>query len=289
MCTPRPSRGVLSFVLLIACLLLPRVSPTANAAPVPLKTMEFGNGPRLVFVHGIGCSRMSCLPTAKLLRDRYRIVLVDLPGHGDSRTLPDPFSLEAVAEALDGVLAKQPADSTVIVADGVGGLAAIMALGAHPERAKGLFLLNAGLRSPIQIPDQDQRYFLEYLDKNYDAFLKNLFQIAGRDSTQGVAIHALAVQADPLAIKGYFRSVLNADGNKALRAWKGPITMAVSDKNWPEGKTWGETAKLLGWDDSTRVKPLRLERAAFWAMQDQPDTLARAIADYASAQLKPAK
>ena len=283
----RLMRALIAFlmiaVLSTAALLSLRARP-AWAAAVPLNTTEFGKGPTLVFVHGLGASRMTWIPTAKLLRDRYHIVLVDLPGHGESRTLPDPFSLDAVAEALDGVLAKQNADSTIVVADGLGGLITLTDLGVHPGRARALFLVNAGLKSPVPIADQDQRYFLDYLDNNYDQFLDMLYKRAGRDSAQGVTIHALASQADPVAVKAYFRQILNADGNKPLKNYKGPIALVVSDKNWSKDKTWGETAKVLGWDDTTRVAPMRLENAALWAMQDQPEKLAEAIAGFAAAQ-----
>src|SRR5262249_47136778 len=139
---PRSSRRRTIRALALAALLAPAalLSPmalfavSAHAGPVELKTTELGRGPTIVFVHGLGASRSDWLPTARKLIGRYRVVLVDLPGHGDT-ALPDPFSFASAGEALDAVLAKQNPDSTVVVAHQMGGRAALAALSAHPGRA----------------------------------------------------------------------------------------------------------------------------------------------------------
>src|SRR5207249_11560408 len=89
-------------------------SRAADPAPMTLKTTELGDGPALVFVPDAGMPRTVWMPTARKLVAGHHIVLVDLPGHGESPML-DPFSFAAAAEALDRVLAKQKADSTVVI------------------------------------------------------------------------------------------------------------------------------------------------------------------------------
>src|SRR5260221_5110486 len=61
------------------------------ATPATLKTTELGHGPTIVFLHGLGGGRLQWMPVARKLLATNRVVLVDLPGHGDS-TMPDPFS-----------------------------------------------------------------------------------------------------------------------------------------------------------------------------------------------------
>ncbi len=108
-------------------------------------------------------------------------------------------------------------------------------------------------------------------------------ELVGRWSAQGVqgvAIHAVASLANPVAIRGYFREILNFDGNVPLKSVKVPVEMVVTDRIWPEKATWGATAKQMGWDDSTRVSPRRITNAGYLVMQDQPDTLAGVVADF---------
>ncbi|MDX2357510.1 alpha/beta fold hydrolase [Dietzia sp. PP-33] len=48
-----------------------------------------GSGPTVVLIHGV-CHRAHAWdPVVPLLTDRFRVVVVDLPGHGESAALPD--------------------------------------------------------------------------------------------------------------------------------------------------------------------------------------------------------
>ena len=144
--TQRTARILAPAVLIAVALVL---SVAWAAPPTAPKFLELGKGPTIVLVHELGGNRMTWMPTAKKLIGQYHVVLVDLPGHGGN-PLPDPFSLETSAEALDLVLARQNPDSTVIVGKGLGGMLALLALKAHPGRARGLVLIETGLKSPLQ-------------------------------------------------------------------------------------------------------------------------------------------
>src|SRR5438046_1209415 len=136
------------------------VASLVHADAVALKTTELGHGPTIVIVHALGASRTDWLPTARKLLGHYRVVLVDLPGHGES-LLPDPFSFEAAGEALDGVLAKQDPESTIVVGHQFGGRAVLAALAAHPGRAKGLVLLDVPVGLPLQVDDPQKKEVVE--------------------------------------------------------------------------------------------------------------------------------
>ncbi len=43
-----------------------------------------GEGDPIVFIHGLGADHSRWEPAIELLKDRYRCVAIDLPGHGDS-------------------------------------------------------------------------------------------------------------------------------------------------------------------------------------------------------------
>lgn len=254
------------------------------APPAAPKFLELGKGPTIVLVHELGGNRMIWMPTAKKLIGRHRVVLVDLPGHGGS-PLPDPFTLEAAAEALDQVLALQNPDSTVIVGKGLGGMLSLMALKAHPGRARGLVLVETGLKSPLPIGDQEIQYFLAQMDENYDAILKMVFSRAGRDSAQGVAIHATAAQTPPASIKSYIGASLRADATPALKALQVPYLFVGTDQLFKGGRTAGTALRTLGYEDTSAVPMRRIANAGYLVMQDQPDTLAAVVADFAARSL----
>lgn len=67
-----------------------------------------GSGPTLVLVHGVCHRRHAWDAVVPLLADRFRVITVDLPGHGDSPAVPDdvealPYCLDLLADFVRGV------------------------------------------------------------------------------------------------------------------------------------------------------------------------------------------
>jgi pimeloyl-ACP methyl ester carboxylesterase len=251
------------------------------------KTTELGRGPVIVFVHGLGASRSDWMPTARRLLGRHRVVMADLPGHGDT-PLPDPFSFAAVGEALDQVLARQNPDSTIVVAHQMGGRAALAALAAHPGRARGLMLLDTPVGIPAQIDDQQKKQFLEFMDTQFEVVSRMMFSNLGRDTTQSAAIYAMFSQTPPATVKAFIREGFYSDGNKDARALKIPVQLLATGRVWKPDQTPGGVLKLLGWEDTT-LAIRRLPESGYWAMKDQPDTLAAWIGEFAAARIAAAK
>ncbi|MBI1798640.1 MAG: alpha/beta fold hydrolase [Candidatus Eisenbacteria bacterium] len=256
----------------------------AFAAPVTLKTTEFGSGPTIVLVHSIGSGRLYWMPTARKLLGNWHVVMVDLPGHGDS-PLPDPFSLEASAEALDRVVAAHPADSTVIVGQGVGGLLALMSASAHPDHQRALVLIDAALKSPLPIDEQQKKQFVDFMDQNYDTFFTMIFSRMGRDSLQNVAIRASAAQVPPNTIKAYMRALLNVDGTRAVKDLRTPMLFVATERILPPEKDWATVGKQLGWEDPVGVTPRRLAKCGALIASEQPDSLAMIVSEFAKGAL----
>lgn len=279
--THRP-RLTLPLIALAALTLSLALAAFVHAEPVVLKTTELGHGPTIVFVHSLGGNRSDWMPTARKLIGRYHVVMVDLPGHGDS-ALPEPFSFITVGEALDGVLAKLNPDSTIIVGHQFGGRAALAVLAAHPTHAKGVLLLDVPLGIPLQIDDQQKKQFLEFMDRSYETVSKMMFSSLGRDTTQSKSIYAMFTQTPPATVKAFVREGFYSDGNKDAKAVKVPMMLVATSRVWKPEMTPGTVLKQLGWADTTAALR-RLSDSAFWAMKDQPDTLAAIIGDFAAAR-----
>lgn len=248
--------------------------------PTQLKTTELGKGPVIVLVHSLGGGRMQWMPTAKRLFANHRVVMVDLPGHGGS-SLPDPFSIDVAAEQLVGLLGQYKAESTIVVGQGVGGLVGLVALGTRPELAKGLLVIDAATKLETPIPDQQQKYFLEYLDSNYEAMIKPMFLAQAKDSAEGVVLWAQASQTPPASVKAYIRSLLNFDGSKHLKGFKPAFLFVGTGRVWPADRKWEDLAKVLGYAEVPAVPTKRILGAGPTVWSQQPDSLAAIIAGFA--------
>ena len=252
-----------------------------GAEPVALKTTEFGRGPTIVLLHGLGSGRMVWMPTTRKLLAGHRVVMVDLPGHGES-ALPDPFSLEACAEALDQVLAKQKPDSTVLVAHGLSALVALQDVQAHPDRVRGLIVIDAATRSPVPIPEQQQQFFLRMLETGYDNFLRQLTTSQARDSVQANELYSQAQSVPAATMKAYLKAVLNADASGAMKKLKPAFLFVGSGRLWPESKDWPTLSKELGYDGGVPVAGRRLAEGGPLIMKEQSDSLATVIREFAA-------
>jgi len=266
--------------LVAASLSCTAIASAATSTPVALKTTEFGRGPTIVLVHDFGGARMQWLPTAKRLLGRYHVVMVDLPGHGES-PMPDPFSLDAAAAGVGRLMAQQNGDSTIVVGQGLGGMLALMAASRNPAAVKGVVVIDGWLKLPQRVPDQMQQYFLQALDTNYDMMLRRLFSQGGLDSTQGLALHAQASQVPAANIKAYMRQLLNADATGALKDLKPKLLFVGTEKRWPAGKTWTDIAPQFGYAAAGPMESRRIAKAGTMVWSDQPDTLAAVLGDFA--------
>jgi magnesium chelatase accessory protein len=64
---------------------------------------EAGTGPGLVLLHSAGLTHREWEPIVEHLAHRFRLVMPDLPGHGDSEDRPrHPYSREWLAEVIAG-------------------------------------------------------------------------------------------------------------------------------------------------------------------------------------------
>lgn len=98
----------------------------------------------LVMVHGFAASLHAWEPWVARLKDDYRLVSLDLPGHGLTRA-PEGYqsSPEAQVAMVDAVAAELGLSPFVLAGNSMGGGVAWRYGLAHPQKVRGLVLVNA--------------------------------------------------------------------------------------------------------------------------------------------------
>jgi len=248
----------------------------ASLAGPALQTTELGRGSTVVLIHTLGGSRAGWMPTARKLLAKHHVVLVELPGHGES-PLPDPFSLDAGAAAIGEVLAAQKGESTVVVGQGMGALMGLMAVAAHPERARGVIGIDMSLESPFAIPPPEREMFVDMMDQTYDYFVRRMFTKLGRDSAQGVAIHAQAAQVPHATMKAYIREMVNLDRSKLPKTFGAPVLFVGTERVWPANYDSAAFAIRMGYPGDVPFRVRRMSNCGYLVASEQPDTLAAII------------
>lgn len=101
-------------------------------------------GPVIILLHGSNSSLQTWEPLVKRLGETWRVVTLDLPGHGLTGGTPDKdYSAEGMIAAVDVVAAKLGIDHFVLGGNSMGGWVAWRYALAQPDRVDALLLLDA--------------------------------------------------------------------------------------------------------------------------------------------------
>lgn len=101
-------------------------------------------GRTLILVHGFAASVHAWRPWIDRLRADYRLVAIDLPGHGLTQT-PNGYrsTLEGNATLIDALATEIGVRSFVLAGNSMGGAVSIAYAKAHPKKLDGLVLVDA--------------------------------------------------------------------------------------------------------------------------------------------------
>jgi pimeloyl-ACP methyl ester carboxylesterase len=90
---------------------------------------ETGTGPALVLLHSLGLSHREWEPIVAPLSSRFRVVLPDLPLHGDSEDRPrHPYSPEWLAEVIAGFCEEVAGGRFIVAGHDLGAELALLAV-----------------------------------------------------------------------------------------------------------------------------------------------------------------
>jgi pimeloyl-ACP methyl ester carboxylesterase len=102
-----------------------------------------GEGPAIVFVHGLGGNWQNWLETLPRAAQERRAVAMDLPGFGTSPAPGEEPTIRYYARLVDGLLEQLGIDSAVFVGNSMGGFIVAESAINHPDRVDRIVLAAA--------------------------------------------------------------------------------------------------------------------------------------------------
>ncbi|MBT3832419.1 MAG: alpha/beta hydrolase [Gammaproteobacteria bacterium] len=112
--------------------------------------------PPIILLHGSNASLHTFEPWVTRLKDKFRVVTIDLPGHGLTGEVPTgDYSNEAMVAVVNALANKLGLEHFVIGGNSMGGSIALRYALDHPNKITGLVLINSSgfMRKRIQNDD----------------------------------------------------------------------------------------------------------------------------------------
>ncbi len=164
------------------------------------------NGPVVLMAHSLGCNLHMWDPQMQVLEADYRVVRLDMRGHGQSDVPAGPYTLEELANDVIAVMDSQKIEKAHWVGLSVGGMIGQSLLLRYPQRIISAVLADTASSQPAAAgPIWDAR--IQAVETNglksiVDATMERWFTSAGLKS--GVAgMAAVKAQLAATSSEGY--------------------------------------------------------------------------------------
>ena len=110
----------------------------------PISYISAGTGAPLVLLHGVGLNADIWSPQIEALSDRYHVIAIDMPGHGESDRLPgDAIDLDRYVEAVADFCRALGLKKAGLCGHSMGALISLGLGLRHPDMFGSILLLSA--------------------------------------------------------------------------------------------------------------------------------------------------
>lgn len=230
----------------------------------PVNVIDLGEGPPVVFVHGLSGVWQNWLETLPDIARDHRAIALDLPGFGRSPMPAGPISITGYARLLGGLLDALDLPSATLVGNSMGGFVAADLAIQEPARVDRLALVAAAGISVEQMRNDRGLALLRRLEtlvELYGAFVASRVDAVTRRRRLRRAMLRV-VMAEPESLPGpLIREQLEGTGAPGfLDAVEALTTYPIRDRlpeiAVPTLVVWGAEDRLVPLADAHRFAEL---------------------------------
>jgi pimeloyl-ACP methyl ester carboxylesterase len=238
-----------------------------------------GKGRRtIVFVHCWAGNSGFWREQVPALKDKARLVLIDLPGHGQSDKPQVNYTMDFFAGAVLAVMRDAHVDKATLVGHSMGVPVICRVYAQAPEKVAALVAVDGMLRRPALTPEQAEQFVAPFRAPAYRThttnFVNSMFPIPG---TEALRDHVLSeIIATPQyvmlsAMEGMFRP---DPPDWDVKKTTVPV-MVINAKNPMWSPEYENYARSLSPKTDYRV----LEGTGHWLMLEKPAEFNAALTD----------
>lgn len=146
---------------------------------------DSGKGTALVFLHGFLENQKMWDAFVPEFSKKYRVITIDLLGHGNTEPLGYVHSMEDNADIVHAVLSELKIRKALLLGHSMGGYVALAFAELYPDSVKGLVLINSTSRADSDERKTNRDRAIKAVKQNYTNFVRlsiaNLFSEDNRE------------------------------------------------------------------------------------------------------------
>jgi len=141
---------------------------------------ESGQGNPVIFLHGFCESKELWKNFESHLSSDFRVILLDLPGFGESLPYAEDFSLEDIADNLNQWTSDNGLEKFTLIGHSLGGYITLAFAKKYPEKVDAIGLFHSSIFEDTTEKKDNRSKTIEFINKNsleafIDNFVPNLF------------------------------------------------------------------------------------------------------------------
>ena len=247
----------------------------ASVDGVAIHSSVQGAGKTIIFVHGWTCDETGWDAQVPAFDHGYRVVTLDLPGHGKSDGPTDgKFSMELFARAVDAVRAEVGADKVVLVGHSMGAAVIRQYALDHPEHVAGLVAVDGPLdmRPMANFPG-----FGELTMETRKAAVESMF-VSSTSPEIRTAVLATMLGTPRATAEGAMAAMLDPKNQSDRKIMAPAMTIWAGNSNFPDD---GSTRELVpDWSSQ------KFEGTGHFVMMEQPAKFNAALRSFIEQRAK---
>jgi pimeloyl-ACP methyl ester carboxylesterase len=189
--------------------------------------------PALVFVHCWSCDRHLWDNQVTEFSKKYRVVTIDLPGHGESGQGRKNWSIESYGDDVKTVVTKLDLKRVVLIGSSMGGPIILEATRRMPERVVALVPVDSLLNVEEKVPADQLDALMKQLQADFKGTIPNLlnqfFFAPGSPAAVKERITRETVARPPEVALPILKAIFAYDAAPALREIKVPVHAINAD------------------------------------------------------------
>jgi len=223
---------------------------------------DTGKGNAMVLLHGFLENQTMWQDLVPELSQKYRVITIDLLGHGESGCVGYLHSMEDNAEAVHSVLSKLRIRKAIFIGHSMGGYVALAVAELYPTGVKGLVLMNSTSKADSEERKANRDRAIKAVKNDYIGFVRlsiaNLFNPDNRERLVN-EIEKVRTEALKTPLQGIVASLegmkIRKDRETLLRSAAYPSLLILGKKdpvlNYEDGLKQIEntTTKLITFPD----------------------------------------